>query len=511
MDLPGILIIAVGLGAAVAGVALGLLASRQGGVGRSAAIEAEVALQIAEAEAKNAEILLEARDEAARLKSRATTDARQQREDIKAEQGRLRGKEEALERKAQTIEAQERKLADRQREVQGRVGAIEELRGRELAELERVSSLTHAEAKDQILTRIDAEMREEASRRARQTIETVRLNADEEARHIVTLAVERLDPERRVESSAKSIPVPEEMKGRIIGREGRNIRAFEAVTGMTLAVDDAPGVVTITGFDPIKREIARVALIELLRDGRIHPQRIEEEVARATIAVERDMLQAGKEAAEAAGVPDLHPEILKVFGRMKYRTSYGQNQLMHSVEVSRIARILAHELGADPEVAARGALLHDIGKVMGHEVEGPHHVIGADLVRHHGELAAVADAIVEHHDSDPELVSMEAVIVQTADAISGARPGARHESAEQYVKRIEALESVANSYPGVEKCFAIQAGREVRIIVKPDQVDDEASIRLARDVAKQIETSVVYPGEVKVVVVRETKATEVAR
>jgi ribonuclease Y len=301
------------------------------------------------------------------------------------------------------------------------------------------------------------------------------------------------------------------MKGRIIGREGRNIRALEAATGVDLIIDETPDAVMISGFDPVRREIARVALSRLVADGRIHPARIEEVVAKATVEVDEGILKAGEEGALEAGVYGLHPEILKVFGRLKYRTSYGQNQLRHSVEVSQIARMLAAELGADAEVAARGALLHDIGKVMGHEVEGPHHVIGADLVRHFGESPKVADAIVEHHDSDPEMVSIEAVIVQAADAISGARPGARHESVEHYIKRLEALEQVANSFRGVEKSFAIQAGREVRIIVKPEEIDDLGSIRLARDIAKKIEESLQYPGQVRVTVVRETRAFEIAR
>jgi ribonuclease Y len=267
----------------------------------------------------------------------------------------------------------------------------------------------------------------------------------------------------------------------------------------------------ISGFDPIRREIARVALEKLVSDGRIHPARIEEVVAKATVEVEEGIHAAGEEAALEAGVHGLHPEILKVFGRMKYRTSYGQNQLRHSVEASQIARMLAAEVGADVEVAARATLLHDLGKVMTHEVEGPHHVIGADLVRRFGESQRVYDAIVEHHDSDPETVSIEAVIVQAADAISGARPGARHESVEHYIKRLEALEQVANSFQGVEKCFAIQAGREVRIVVKPEEVDDLGSIRLARDIAKKIEETLQYPGQVRVTVVRETRAFEIAR
>jgi len=362
-----------------------------------------------------------------------------------------------------------------------------------------------------MLSHVELEMRDEATRRARRIIDNARHSADEEARRLITLAVQRIAGEHVGETTVSVVPIPsEDMKGRIIGREGRNIRALEAATGVDLIIDETPDAVMISGFDPVRREIARIALSKLVQDGRIHPARIEEVVAKATAEVDEGMQKDGEEAAIAAGVHGLHQEVHKVLGRLKYRTSYGQNQLMHSVEVAQIARILAHELGADTEVATRGALLHDIGKVMGHEVEGPHHVIGADFCRRFGESQKVADAIIEHHDSDPELVSIEAVIVQIADAISGARPGARHESVENYIKRLEALEQVANSYPGVEKSFAIQAGREVRIIVRPDEIDDLGSIRLARDIARKIEENLQYPGQVKVTVVRETRAFEIA-
>jgi ribonuclease Y len=300
------------------------------------------------------------------------------------------------------------------------------------------------------------------------------------------------------------------MKGRIIGREGRNIRALEAATGVDLIIDETPDAVMISGFDPIRREVARLALSRLVQDGRIHPARIEEVVAKSMQEVEDGMLQAGEEAALAAGVHGLHPEIVKALGRLKYRTAFGQNQLMHSVEAAQIARMLANELGADAEVAARATLLQDIGKVLGHEVSGPHYASGADFVRRFGESRRVADAIVEHHSSDLETSSIEAFIVQAADAISGTRPGARHEGVEHYIKRLEALEQVANSFDGVERSFAVQAGREVRIVVRPDQIDDLGSIRLARDIAKKIEESLQYAGQVKVTVVRETRASEIA-
>jgi ribonuclease Y len=308
------------------------------------------------------------------------------------------------------------------------------------------------------------------------------------------------------------VPIPnEEMKGRIIGREGRNIRALEAVTGVDLIIDDTPDAVTLSCFDPVRREIARLALTKLVQDGRIHPARIEEIVAKAKQEIEQEIKEEGEAAAYEAGVPGLHPEIIKVVGRLKFRTSYGQNQLQHAVEAAHIGAMLAAEVGADVNVVRRAAFLHDLGKVLTHEVEGPHHIIGADFIRRFGESKGVVQAVMGHHDHDPEHQSIEDVLVQAADAASGARPGARRESVENYVRRLEALEEVANSFEGVEKSFAIQAGREVRIIVKPEQVDDLAAMRLARDIVKKIEETLQYPGQVKVTVVRETRAVDYAR
>jgi len=500
--------------AAGVGIGGGLVLSRRGALGRASLSQAQLQAEqvVAEAEAKRKELLVEAKEEAIKLKVAAEAAVRAQAAEVKVEQQRLRGKEEQLDRKVDGLEARERRQQTREQEVEGRAKELEELRAGELKELERIGRLSTDEARDQLLARVESEIKEEASRRARLIINSARLSADEEARRLITLAVQRLAGDHIGETTVTSVPIPsEDMKGRIIGREGRNIRALEAATGVDLIIDETPDAVMISGFDPVRREIARIALTKLVADGRIHPARIEEVVAKATQEVEEGILKAGEEAALEAGVHGLHPEILKVFGRMKYRTSYGQNQLRHSVEAAQIARMLADELGADSHVALRATLLHDIGKVMGHDVEGPHHMIGADLVKRFGESQKVYDAIVEHHDSDPETVTIEAVIVQAADAISGARPGARHESVENYIKRLEALEQVANSFPGVEKSFAIQAGREVRIIVKPDQVDDLGSIRLARDIAKKIEESLQYPGQVRVTVVRETRAFEIAR
>ena len=504
--------IIIALVAAAAGAVVGGVFIRRGVVDRSTEREAAAAQIIAEAESRRKELMLEAKEEALKVRNAAEAEIRSQRGELKVESQRLRSKEESLDRKLDSLDNRDRRLGQKEQDLEQRAQELDELRADQRKELERVAQMSRDEAKDLLFSRLEAEMREEAGRHARHILSHARESADEEARRLITLAVQRLAGDHIGETTVTAVPIPnEEMKGRIIGREGRNIRALEAATGVDLIIDETPDAVMISGFDPIRREIARVALEKLVSDGRIHPARIEEVVAKATVEVDEGIHTAGEEAALEAGVHGLHPEILKVLGRMKYRTSYGQNQLRHSVEASQIARMLAAELGADSEVASRATLLHDLGKVMTHEVEGPHHVIGADLVRRFGESQRVYDAIVEHHDSDPETVSIEAVIVQAADAISGARPGARHESVEHYIKRLEALEQVSNSFQGVEKSFAIQAGREVRIIVKPEEVDDLGSIRLARDIAKKIEETLQYPGQVRVTVVRETRAFEIAR
>lgn len=506
-----VITILVGLAAGGIGIFAGQQLSRRGVFGRLASAETRAAEVVNDAEARQKELLLEAKEEAVKIRSGAEQDARQQRNELKIDQNRLRQKEESLDRKTETLEQRDRRLTGREQQVEVHAKEIDELHAEQARELERVSSLSREEARGIILGRIDVEMRDESARRARHILAQARLNADEEARRVVTLCVQRLAGDLVSETTVTTVPIPnEEMKGRIIGREGRNIRALEAATGVDIIVDETPDAVMLSGFDPIRREVARIALTKLVQDGRIHPTRVEEVVAKAQIEVEEGIMKSGEEAALEAGVAGLHPEIMKILGRMKYRTSYGQNQLRHSVEASHIARMLAHELGADPEISARGALLHDIGKVMGQEVEGPHHIIAADFVRQFGESPKVADAIAEHHDNDPETVSAEAVIVQVSDAISGARPGARHESVEHYIHRLEALEQTANSFEGVERSFAIQAGREIRVIVQPEEVDDLGSIRLARDLAKKIEETLQYPGQVRVTVVRETRAFDIA-
>ncbi|MCL4368496.1 MAG: ribonuclease Y, partial [Actinobacteria bacterium] len=388
----------------------------------------------------------------------------------------------------------------------------EELKGKQLAELERISGMGREDARQVLLKQIEDEVRADAVRRVREIEAEAKEESDRRAREIVAMAIQRCAADQVAETTVSVVPLPnDEMKGRIIGREGRNIRALESATGVDLIIDDTPDAVTLSGFDPVRREVARVALQKLISDGRIHPARIEEVVIKSKQEVDNLIKEEGEQAAIKAGVHGLHPELSKLLGRLKFRTSYGQNVLMHSVEVAHIAGMLATELGADVTVAKTAGLLHDLGKAVSHEVEGPHAIIGAELVKRYGKSAKIASAIGNHHGELDEPQTIESIIVQAADAISGARPGARRESVENYVKRLEALESVANSFEGVEKSFAIQAGREVRIIVKPDEVDDLSAVRLARDIVKKIEETLEYPGQIKVTVLREVRAVDFAK
>src|SRR5579884_827207 len=442
----------------------------------------------AEAVARKNEILLEANNEALKLRNSVEAEARDRRRELQQSERRLQQKEENLDRKLEGLERRERTIANREKELEARHSEIDQVVQRQTQELERVAGLSREEARTLLLQRVEEEFRAEAARRAREVAAAARQEADEEARRIITLSIQRLAADHCAESTVSVVPIPnEEMKGRIIGREGRNIRALEQATGVDLIIDDTPDAVTLSGFDPVRREIARVALTRLVLDGRIHPARIEEIVAKAKQEVEADIMKSGEAAAIEAGVHGLHPELIRMLGRMKYRTSYGQNQLRHSVEAALLAAMMAHEMDA------------------------PHHIIAGDLARRFKERPEVAQAIIDHHDADPDDQSVESILVQAADAISGARPGARRESVEHYVRRLEALENVANSFEGVERSFAIQAGREVRIIVKPEEIDDLSSMRLARDIVKKIEETLQYPGQVKVTVVRETRAVDYAR
>ena len=464
-----------------------------------------------EAESKQRETLLEAKEEAIRLRGQVESDLKGRRDEVQRLERRVASKDESLDRKIETLDRREEHVTAQQQQVEQQRAELQELRQRQVKEIERVSGLTAEEARELLLKEIDEEIREDAARRLRLIEAETKETASLRSREILAASMQRLTTDVVSESTVSVVPIPsDEMKGRIIGREGRNIRALEAATGVDLIIDDTPDAVALASFDPVRREIARVALTRLVMDGRIHPTRVEEMVEKARQEVEETINEAGEEAAIEAKCAGLHPEVLKTFGRLKYRTSYGQNQLNHAVESAHIAGMMAAEIGADVDVCRRGALLHDLGKAIDHEVEGTHAILGAELARRYKVTPAVVHCIEAHHD-EVEAQTVEAVIVQIADAISGARPGARQETLEHYVKRLEALEGVANDFKGVEKAFAIQAGREVRVIVKPDEIDDMEAMRLARDVSKKIEESLEYPGQIKVTVVRETRATDYAR
>ncbi len=466
---------------------------------------------VSEAQAREKEILLEAKEEAITIVGQAEAEAKERRQEVLRLEQRISQKEENLERKIEAVERRDRNLTDRENQLDQAREKLEELQHQRVAEIERVAHLTTQEARDILMREMETEVRDEANRIVRQMESEAREQALPRAREIITAAIQRLSAEAVSESTVSVVQIPnEEMKGRIIGREGRNIRALEHATGVDLIIDDTPDAVMLSAFDGVRREIARLALTRLISDGRIHPTRIEEVVEKARIDIENEIRVAAEEAALKANCPGLHPEILKILGRLKYRTSYGQNQLMHAVETSQLGAILAREVGADVNIVRRGCLLHDLGKAVDRDLEGTHALIGAELARRFGVQEPVVHCIEAHHE-EVEAKTTEAILVQIADSISGGRPGARMESLESYIKRLEALETVAQSFDGVDKAFAIQAGREVRIIVKPEAIDDLGSMRLARDVSKKIEETMEYPGQIKVTVVRETRATDYAR
>jgi ribonuclease Y len=468
--------------------------------------------KLLEAQAQQREALLEARDETARFRSTMERENAERRVELQRQERRIQQKEESLERKIDALEQRERKLAVTERRLEQANEEVENLRRRQMGEIERIAQLSQEQARELLLTRIEDQVRTEAAQRIRLIEEQAREEADARAREIITLAIQRCASDQVAEAVVSVVPLPnDEMKGRIIGREGRNIRALEAATGVDLIIDDTPEAVILSGFDPVRREVARLALTKLILDGRIHPTRIEEVVAKARQEVDAVVREAGERAAMEANVHGLQPELLKILGRLHFRTSYGQNVLAHSVEVSILAATIAHELGADVNVCKTAALLHDMGKAIDQEVEGPHAIIGGEVARRFGKPPKVIHAMVAHHATESEPQSLEAAIVQAADAISAARPGARRETIDLYIKRLEALEGIANSFTGVEKSFAIQAGREVRIIVKPEEIDEFAANRLASDIAHKIEENLDYPGQIKVCVVRETRSVDYAR
>ena len=466
------------------------------------------AMEAAEEERKRA--LLEAKEEALSIRTAAEADLRERRSELQRQERRLINREETLERRSDNLDKREQRQAAQEKELEEERAQVEAMKRQETEVLENLAALSVNDARELLMRKAEEEIQYEVARRYRDVEQIAKGEADQNARKVVTLAIHRLASDVVSENSVKSIPLPnDDMKGRLIGREGRNIRAIEAATGVDLIIDDTPEAVTISCFDPVRREVARQAITKLISDGRIHPARVEEVVEKTRLEVEENIREEGEKAVFDAKVRGLNPELVRLFGRLKYRYSYGENILQHSVQVSQLSAMLAAEIGANVEVAKMGGLLHDIGKALSHEVEGPHAEIGAEVARKFGIPAEVERAIMEHHDE--ERGSVEAFIVAAADAISAARPGSRRDTLEHYAKRLEALEEVAQSFPGVEKCYAIQAGREVRILVKSLEVDDVMASKLARDVVKKIEDNLVYPGLIKVTVIRETRVVEVAR
>ncbi|MGZ3581628.1 MAG: ribonuclease Y [Ktedonobacterales bacterium] len=468
--------------------------------------------RLLELQRQQRDALRESKEETTKIRLSLESEARERRQEMKRQEQRLQQKEENLDRKTDGLEKRERALAQRMQELDAMRAQVEELRGKRVAELERAARMSVQEARAELLQAVEESARREAAQRAREIEAQAREEADVKAREIITLAIQRCASDQVSDITISVVPLPnDDMKGRIIGREGRNIRALEAATGVDLIIDDTPEAVILSGFDPVRREIARIGLTKLILDGRIHPARIEEVVAKAQQEVENVIREEGERACMEANITNLPPELVKLIGRLHFRTSYGQNVLNHSIEVSVLAATIAAELGADVAVCKVAGLLHDLGKAIDQEVEGPHMLISGEIARRFNRSPKVIHAIVSHHATEAEPQSLEAAIVQAADAISAARPGARRETIDLYIKRLEMLESIANSFVGVEKSFAIQAGREVRIIVKPEEVDEDSASQLARDVARRIEESMDYPGQIKVCVVRETRSVDYAK
>jgi ribonucrease Y len=508
-------VVVAAVAALLVGLGLGFIAWRSLSGRRLEAAESKARRLVADAEHEARETvqgaLLQVKEEIAGMRREAEQDIRQRREEATRRESRLVKREEQIDSKLARTEKAERTLAEKDRQLDRTREELARAAEQHRRELERVGRMTAQEAKEALVAQLVDQSKKEAMARVREIEQRAREEGEERARKIVTIAIQRVASEQTAESTVSVFTLPsDDLKGRIIGREGRNIRAFEALTGVNLIIDDTPEAVVLSSFDPVRRETARLTLEKLVQDGRIHPARIEEMYGRSQKEVEDQIKRAGEWAVSETGITDVHPEMIRVLGRLQFRTSYGQNVLKHLVESAQIAGVMAAELGIEPTLVKRGALMHDIGKALTHEVEGSHALIGAELARRLKEPPEVVHAIESHH-GEVEERTIEAVLAQTADAISGSRPGARRESIEQYIKRLERLEEICESHPGVAKVFAMQAGREVRVMVKPEEVDDLASQVLARDIAKEVEEELQYPGQIKITVVRETRAVEVAK
>jgi len=499
------------LGAALVAFVGGYLIQKNFASAQIKAQVAEAEKTLAEAQAKAKDVVLRAKDDALTYHNEVETDLKKKRQDLQREDERLRHRREAFDRRQESLEQREKKLERKEKDLDRIRESLQQSEARQLQELQRISGLTIEDAKALLLQQVEKETRQDAARLIREIEQEAREEGENRARAIITTAIERVASDQVAETTVSLVPLPnDEMKGRIIGRQGRNIRAIEVATGVDLVVDDTPEAVILSSHNPVRREVARLALNKLINEGRIHPGRIEKIVEKAEEEVNTQILEAGEQAALEVGLTGLHPEIVKLLGQLKFRTSYGQNVLAHSIETTHIAGMLASELKANVALSKAGALLHDLGKAVSHEVGGAHALTGAEIARKYGVPEPVCNIIAAHHGED-ESQSLESVLVIAADAISGARPGARRESLEQYLKRVEALEQMANAFQGVQQSYAIQAGREIRIIVKPEEIDDLGSINLSKQIARKVEDNLEYPGQIKVTVIREMRSVEYAK
>ena len=506
--LVGVVMLVLGVGA---GVAVGYYLRKQAQLREQAQKQIEADHVIIVAKEKSQEIELQAKDKALQLRQGAEQEISKRRSDLTREEDRLQKRREEVDNRTDRLEKREQALNKRQSALDRRAIDVDKLYEKEMEELTRISQMTLEDARKILLDEVEKDARNDMARIIRQVETEAREEGERRARELIATAIQRVASDHVAEITTSLVTIPsDEMKGRIIGRNGRNIHAFEQAAGVDVIVDDTPEAVTISCFDPVRREVARRALQKLVVDGRIHPAYVEKVLKAEQKEVDKLIVEAGEQACYEAGVGGLHPEVMKMLGRLKYRTSYGQNQLSHAVEVAKLATVIASELGADVEISRQAGLLHDLGKAMDHNVEGTHAMLGAEYAKRYGVNPKVVNAIASHHH-EVEQETVEAIIAESADAISGARPGARRESLEQYIKRVRSLEDIANSYKGVAQSYALQAGREIRIIVRPEDIDDLESVRLSRDIAKKVEETMQYPGQIKVTVIRETRAVDYAK